>query len=33
MMKGVDYDIQSYMYDTGKEPKDTVWYRKIDSLY
>ena len=32
LMKGVDYDIQSYMYATGKEPKDTVWYRKIDSF-
>ena len=30
-MQGVDYDIQSYLYDTRKAPKDTVWYQKIDS--
>jgi microbial collagenase len=31
IMQGVDYDIQSYLYDTGKAPKDTLWYQKIDS--
>ncbi len=30
-MQGVDYDIQSYLYDTRKAPKDTMWYQKIDS--
>ncbi|PEY36366.1 collagenase [Bacillus cereus] len=32
LMKGIDYEVQSYMYDTGKEPKDTMWYRNIDSF-
>lgn len=32
LMKGIDYDIQSYMYKNGKEPKDTIWYRNIDSF-
>ncbi|EOP69602.1 MULTISPECIES: collagenase ColA [Bacillus cereus group] len=31
LMKEIDYDVQSYMY-TGKEPKDTMWYGKIDSF-
>ncbi|PFO84623.1 MULTISPECIES: collagenase ColA [Bacillus cereus group] len=31
LMQGIDYDIQSYLYDTEKGPKDTMWYRKIDS--
>ncbi|MGR5939295.1 M9 family metallopeptidase N-terminal domain-containing protein [Bacillus pacificus] len=31
IMQGVDYDIQSYLYDTRKAPKDTMWYQKIDS--
>ena len=30
-MQGADYDIQSYLYDTRKAPKDTIWYQKIDS--
>ncbi|PFR24941.1 collagenase [Bacillus cereus] len=32
LMKEIDYDVQSYMYTTGKEPKDTMWYRNIDSF-
>ncbi|MEN1938203.1 collagenase ColA [Paenibacillus sp. 102] len=32
LMKGIDYEVQSYMYTTGKEPKDTMWYRNIDSF-
>ena len=32
LMKGIDYDVQSYMHATGKEPKDTMWYRNIDSF-
>ncbi|WP_432804065.1 collagenase ColA [Bacillus arachidis] len=32
LMKGIDYEVQSYMYDTGKEPKDTMWYRNIDNF-
>ncbi|MEI4799749.1 collagenase [Bacillus sp. FJAT-51639] len=32
LMKEIDYDVQSYMYDTDKEPKDTMWYRNIDSF-
>ncbi|MES1052541.1 collagenase [Bacillus thuringiensis] len=32
LMKGIDYDIQTYMYSTGKEAKDTMWYRNIDSF-
>ncbi|PGE94429.1 collagenase [Bacillus pseudomycoides] len=32
LMKEIDYDVQSYMYTTDKEPKDTMWYKNIDSL-
>ncbi|KFN03276.1 collagenase [Bacillus clarus] len=32
LMKEIDYEVQSYMYATGKEPKDTMWYRNIDSF-
>ncbi|MEH7461714.1 collagenase [Bacillus thuringiensis] len=32
LMKNIDFDVQTYMYDTGKEPKDTMWYRNIDSF-
>ena len=32
LLKGIDYEVQSYMYTTGKEPKDTMWYRNIDSF-
>ncbi|MEY8348518.1 collagenase ColA [Bacillus cereus] len=32
LMKGIDYEVQSYMYATEKEPKDTMWYRNIDSF-
>ncbi|SDZ26330.1 collagenase ColA [Bacillus sp. 166amftsu] len=32
LMKGIDYEVQSYMYATGKEPKDTMWYRNIDNF-
>ena len=27
LMKGIDFDIQTDMYTTGKEPKDTMWFR------
>jgi len=32
LMKEIDYDVQSYMYTTDKEPKDTMWYKNIDSF-
>ncbi|MDC2865083.1 collagenase ColA [Bacillus sp. BP-3] len=32
LMRGIDYEVQSYMYDTNKEPKDTMWYGKIDNF-
>ena len=32
IMQGVDYDIQSYLYDTRKAPKDTVWYQKLIAI-
>lgn len=31
-MKEVDYEVQSYMNATGKEPKDMLWYGKIDGF-
>ena len=31
-MKGIDFDIQTDMYTTGKEPKDTMWFRNIDNF-
>ena len=32
IMQGVDYDIQSYLYDTRKAPKDTIWYQKLIAI-
>ncbi len=32
LMKGIDFDIQTDMYTTGKEPKDTMWFRNIDNF-
>ncbi|EJQ49905.1 hypothetical protein IEQ_02731 [Bacillus cereus BAG6X1-2] len=32
LMKEVDYEVQSYMNATGKEPKDMLWYGKIDGF-
>ncbi|PEP80052.1 collagenase ColA [Bacillus pseudomycoides] len=32
LMKEIDYDVQSYMYTTDKEPKDTMCYKNIDSF-
>ncbi|MGG3524031.1 collagenase [Bacillus pseudomycoides] len=32
LMKEIDYDVQLYMYTTDKEPKDTMWYKNIDSF-
>ncbi|ETT86904.1 collagenase ColA [Bacillus mycoides] len=32
LMKEVDYEVQSYMNTTGKEPKDMLWYGKIDGF-
>ncbi|MBE1556689.1 microbial collagenase [Filibacter limicola] len=32
LMKGINYDIQTYLADTNKQPKDTVWYRGIDGF-
>ncbi|PFL24769.1 collagenase [Bacillus cereus] len=32
LMRGIDYDIQAFMYNTGKEAKDTIWYRNIDGF-
>ncbi|WP_017149860.1 collagenase ColA [Bacillus bingmayongensis] len=32
IIQGIDYDIQSYLYDTRKEPNATMWYGKIDNF-
>ncbi|PEA06988.1 collagenase [Bacillus cereus] len=32
LMKEIDYEVQSYMNATGKEPKDMLWYGKIDGF-
>ncbi|MDA1762046.1 collagenase ColA [Bacillus cereus] len=32
IVKGIDYDIQSYLQDTNKEPNETMWYGKIDNF-
>ncbi|WP_242257514.1 M9 family metallopeptidase N-terminal domain-containing protein, partial [Bacillus cereus group sp. BfR-BA-01379] len=30
LMQGIDYDMQSYLFETRKEAKDTMWYGKVD---
>ncbi|WP_459502664.1 collagenase ColA [Bacillus sp. C1] len=30
LMQGIDYDMQSYLYDTSKEANATMWFGKID---
>ncbi|HEK9101025.1 collagenase ColA [Bacillus pfraonensis] len=32
LMQGIDYDIQSYLYDTHKEPNATMWFGQIDNF-
>ncbi|MGN4811427.1 collagenase ColA, partial [Bacillus cereus group sp. MYBK108-2] len=32
IVKGIDYDIQSYLQDTNKQPNETMWYGKIDNF-
>ncbi|KEK23343.1 collagenase ColA [Bacillus gaemokensis] len=32
LMQGIDYDMQSYLYDTRKEPNATMWFGKIDNF-
>ncbi|MBK3496545.1 collagenase ColA [Viridibacillus sp. YIM B01967] len=32
LIKGIDYDMQSYLQETRKEPNATMWYGKIDSF-
>ncbi|MGE6375334.1 collagenase ColA [Peribacillus muralis] len=32
LMQGIDYDIQSYLQETGKEANTTMWYGKIDGF-
>ncbi|WP_342503686.1 collagenase [Lysinibacillus sp. FSL L8-0126] len=32
VIHGIDYDLQSYLYDTRKEADTTMWYGKIDSF-
>ncbi|MGE7887274.1 collagenase ColA [Bacillus cereus] len=32
IVKGIDYDIQSYIQDTNKKPNETMWYGKIDNF-
>jgi microbial collagenase len=32
LMQGIDYDIQSYLQETGKEANTTMWYGKIDAF-
>ncbi|PGU09200.1 collagenase [Bacillus cereus] len=32
IVKGIDYDIQSYLQDTNKKPNETMWYGKIDTF-
>lgn len=32
IVKGIDYDIQSYLQETNKKPNATMWYGKIDNF-
>lgn len=32
IIKGIDYDIQSYLQETNKKPNATMWYGKIDNF-
>lgn len=32
IVKGIDYDIQSYLQDTNKKLNETMWYGKIDNF-
>ncbi|MFC9449598.1 collagenase ColA [Bacillus cereus] len=32
IVKGIDYDIQSYLQDTNKKPNETMWYGKVDTF-
>ncbi|UPW83507.1 collagenase [Lysinibacillus sp. Ag94] len=32
LIHGIDYDLQSYLHQTGKEANTTMWYGKIDSF-
>ncbi|KFN02275.1 PKD domain-containing protein [Bacillus clarus] len=32
IMQGIDYDMQSYLFDTRKEANETMWYGKVDSF-
>ncbi|MGG4267471.1 collagenase ColA [Peribacillus simplex] len=32
LMQGIDYDIQSYLQETGKEANTTMWYGEIDGF-
>ncbi|HFU7069764.1 collagenase ColA [Bacillus bombysepticus] len=32
IVKGIDYDIQSYLQNTNKKPNETMWYGKIDNF-
>lgn len=32
LIQGIDYDLQSYLYDTRKEANTTMWYGKIDGF-
>ncbi|GAB0169943.1 collagenase [Lysinibacillus sp. CTST325] len=32
LIHGIDYDLQSYLHETGKEANTTMWYGKMDSF-
>jgi microbial collagenase len=32
LMQGIDYDIQSYLQEIGKEANTAMWYGKIDAF-
>ncbi|PEG01016.1 collagenase [Bacillus cereus] len=32
IVKGIDYDLQSYLQETNKKPNATMWYGKIDNF-